>query len=99
MTKLEAIAEMKKLVTEGDTIHCSIGSVAKSGMSRRIKFYIAKDSEILSATYLASILYGGNLNDKGVLVKGCGMDMGFHVVYTLSTILFGNGYKLKSQWL
>jgi hypothetical protein len=33
------------------------------------------------------------------LVQGCGMDMGFHVVYSLSQTLFNDGYALKQRWL
>jgi len=42
----------------------------------------------------------------GLKIGGCGMDMGFHVVYTLSRVLFhelddkkDGGYALKHQWL
>ena len=41
----------------------------------------------------------------GLVVKGCGMDMGFHVVYTLSSLLFRDtakgdaGYCLNHAWL
>lgn len=31
--------------------------------------------------------------DQGVYVAGCGMDMGFHLVYELSGVLFGAGYE------
>jgi len=32
------------------------------------------------------------LNDKGIRVGGCGMDMGFHLIYSLSRILYPNGF-------
>jgi len=37
--------------------------------------------------------------EEGVVVHGCGMDMGMHTVYELSAALFGDGYALKHQWL
>ena len=36
---------------------------------------------------------------KVVGVGGCGMDMGFHLVYTLSRELFDDGYYVKHEWL
>jgi hypothetical protein len=38
-------------------------------------------------------------NHDGVTVKGCGMDMGFHLVYSLSQALYGarEGYALKHR--
>lgn len=36
---------------------------------------------------------------EGVGVGGCGMDMGFHVVYELGHYLFGNGYWLVHKWM
>jgi hypothetical protein len=37
----------------------------------------------------------------GVKVDGAGMDMGFHLVYTLSQVLYGaqEGYALKQRWI
>lgn len=35
----------------------------------------------------------------GLKVGGCGMDMGFHVVNSLSYALYDNGYAIKHQWL
>lgn len=36
---------------------------------------------------------------NGIKVEGAGMDMGFHLVYSLSQRLFGDGYKLSHRWL
>jgi hypothetical protein len=35
----------------------------------------------------------------GLKVGGCGMDMGFHVVNSLSYALYDDGYALKHAWL
>jgi hypothetical protein len=36
---------------------------------------------------------------NGIKVGGCGMDMGFHVIYNISKTLFNDGYAIKHQWL
>ena len=33
--------------------------------------------------------------DMGVKVGGCGMDMGFHLIYNLSSVLYKDGYAIK----
>lgn len=35
----------------------------------------------------------------GIRVSGCGMDMGFHLVYNLSLVLYGSGDALKQRWI
>ena len=81
--------------------HCSV-----SGMSRDISLYY-KDTNI---TYLAGVAMGDNVRSSNgfnaIRVQGCGMDMGFHLVYGLSITLFCAGkydhdsaYKLKQRWL
>ena len=43
---------------------------------------------------------GYKLKDNGaIFVKGCGMDMGFHVIYSLSQTLFNDGYAIKQRWI
>jgi len=96
-------------VSEGDTIYTVLRSVSSSGMSRTISLKVAKDGKILDLTYYASILLDWPLvevnGSRALRVGGCGMDMGFHTVYTLSRVLFreeGNtkdaGYSLNHAW-
>jgi hypothetical protein len=43
---------------------------------------------------------GYKLKDDGTIyVKGGGMDMGYHVVSTLSRVLYGSENKIKHRWL
>jgi hypothetical protein len=47
---------------------------------------------------------GEKCPDDGYKVGGCGMDMGFHLVYTLASVLFPEdrktgGYKLNHEWI
>lgn len=98
-------------VSEGDTIYTVLRSVSSSGMSRTISLKVARDGKILDLTYYASILLGWPLvevhGSRALRVGGCGMDMGFHTVYTLSSVLFREegekmhcdaGYALNHAW-
>jgi hypothetical protein len=97
-------------LSEGDTVYTVLRSVSSSGMSRKISLKVAKDGKILDLTYYASILLDWPLvevnGSRALRVGGCGMDMGFHTVYTLSRVLFrvegqtspDAGYVLKQAW-
>jgi len=37
--------------------------------------------------------------NDAVFVSGCGMDMGFHLIYTLASKLYDDGYAIKQSWV
>lgn len=96
-------------LSEGDTVYTVLRSVSSSGMSRTISLKVAKDGKILDLTYYASIVLDWPLvevnGSRALRVGGCGMDMGFHTVYSLSRALFRDdspigdaGYLLNHAW-
>ena len=79
------------------TVWTSVKKVSRSGMSRRIECFMVEGNEIHNITgYVASIL-GYGRNDDGMAVGGCGMAMGFHVVYSLSWALFGKSFTCVGE--
>lgn len=76
------------------TIYGDVKSVSSSGMSRKIAFYVAKDNKIINITYLVSMILDekepktDKYNNWVLNVRGVGMDMVFHCIYSLSNILF-----------
>ncbi|MFA6167822.1 MAG: hypothetical protein WC700_14470 [Gemmatimonadaceae bacterium] len=96
----DAIDRLRAILRGVDTLYTSIASASRSGMSRHIKVYaLRKPGPEWLAGYAARALDWPLTSDDGVRVDGCGMDMGFHLVYSLSSVLFGNGYALKQRWL
>jgi hypothetical protein len=101
----------EKLIThylkQGSKVYTILRHVSSSGMSRDISLVIAQGDEIIDITYYAShALEDRLIESKGhraIRVNGCGMDMGFHLVYNLSSVLFAGqdraGYVLKQGWL
>lgn len=89
--KADALAHLRKSLRRGATIYTSCSHVARSGMSRRLHCYFVRKGEIRDITgYVALVLgYRRNDRDDGFTVGGCGMDMGFHVVHSLSYALHG----------
>jgi hypothetical protein len=85
----EAITQLREMVKPGDTLYTICRHVSRSGMSRRISVY-TKDHQMID--YLVAQATGFSLaKHEGLSVGGCGMDMGFHVVESLSSVLYG-GY-------
>jgi len=96
----EAIEYIKKHINKGDTLYTKIVKVSPSGMSRQITVLDIKDNTPSYWSYYVSKILGYTLKDNGaIFVKGCGMDMGFHVIYSLSQTLFNDGYAIKQRWI
>ena len=101
-------ADLKKLLPGGSTVYTSVRSVSSSGMSHVMRVYfVNKNKRISNITYSAAQVLGWTMNNDGVRMSGYNIDMGFHLVYTLSRILYpkGNkankdgGYILKHEWI
>lgn len=85
----------------GATVYALVTKVARDGMSRKIKLFTVQDGSIINLSYRAALVLGWRYTDDGIHVNGCGMDMCFHTVYSLSQVLYGatNGYDLKQRSL
>lgn len=91
---------LKKLVNKGDTVYGIVRSVARSGMSRTIDFYVFKDNHPVYLTgYMSQVLYNSRDKRGALKVAGTGMDMIFACVHDLSKRLFDDGYALKHDSL
>jgi hypothetical protein len=109
--QVESVERLRSLFA-GDSkpvIHTITRHVSSSGMSRDISLIYATSAGLTNITYSAALALGWPLSEKSgnraVRVSGCGMDMGFHLVYTLSRVLYRDavegdaGYYLQQQWL
>lgn len=79
-------------------------SVSRSGMMRRISCIIAQDGEVRDITWHVARATGepvkqrgAYVQDAGIVVNGCGMDMGFSLVYDLSRTLFPDGFSVEGR--
>jgi len=84
-------ASLLESIQPGSKVYTICDSVAKSGMSRKIRCFIVRDGQISDITYSVSVVTGIKIDGGALRVPGCGMDMGFHVVYTLGACLWPNG--------
>lgn len=102
----EAIARLREALPEGSTVYCVLRSVSRSGMSREISFhgieidkYEGKPELTWLSGYVSNATGYRRGKREGLHVSGCGMDMGFAVVYDLSRVLYGKGDALKHRWV
>tara|TARA_Y100000401_G_scaffold79201_1_gene64734 strand:+ start:810 stop:1262 length:453 start_codon:yes stop_codon:yes gene_type:complete len=81
-----------------------VSNVSKSGMSRIVDiFEIGSDKKyknmVLNFARLFEIVYGNyNIEKRGVLVKGCGMDMVYHLHDTIIRYLQYRKLMTQSQY-
>ena len=101
MNREEAIEKLKEAIKEGDTLYTQLEHVTKSGMTRFIKVRQIKDDYPYNWTYIVAKALGRKVSDKyeAIKVGGCGMDMGFHLIYNLSSVLYDDGYAINQRWL
>lgn len=87
-----ARARLLEMLQPGDTVYTVLRAVSSSGMSRRIDLYAIKNNEPVYLSGYAATVLDDRLSEKGgIVVKGGGMDMGFHLVYGLGSALWPNG--------
>lgn len=95
--KVEAIKHLRNLLKPGTTVYSVLRHVSQSGMTRRIDFYtVVKGDIVCISGWIADATgYRRSKNHDGLVVQGCGMDMGFAVVYDLSRTIYPKGFKRK----
>jgi len=98
----DTLDTLRKYFPPGSTIYTICRSVSRSGMSRVISVVaLTPDGPRFLSYHVGALLKWPvtERGESGVKVRGCGMDMGFHVAYTLSHALHGNGYACSHRWL
>ena len=85
----ETQKEHLKLIKPSTQLGIVITKVSKDGMSRRMKVLIADEyKKFVNITYLIAELCDLPVNEKGVEVTGCGMDMTFWLANYITSNLW-----------
>lgn len=97
----EAIAYLKAQLRPGLNLYTCLRSVSSTGMSRTLDLYYVSGDEILRITWSAALVLGWTYDRRteALRVHGCGLDVGYHTVASLSRILFGDEQALRHRWL
>lgn len=97
---------------ETNTVYTVLRGVSSSGLTQYVSLMVPGldhdgKPDIFNITWHASNVLGDKLHDKHghrvIKLQGGGMDLGFNVVYNLSSVLYAGqdraGYVLKHRWL
>jgi len=89
----EAFEDLRSTLSPGDVVYCVLRHVSRSGMKRVIDLYVIREGDLCRISWSVSRALGWKLDGShdGIVVNGCGMDMGFHLVYSLGQALWPNG--------
>lgn len=79
--------------------HARVISVSKSGMSRKITFsMVTNRGEYFKLNLFINVVLNNAQNVDYVMSRGCGMDMIFHTLYSLATVMrYKRGFKKQSK--
>ena len=102
MDKQTVKKELTELFEKADyKAYTILRHVSQSGMFRLISVFVVVENRPIVVDNLINVTGVGIMDKKreGIRCSGCGMDMGFDLVYSLSMFLFGDGYKVKQEWL
>lgn len=90
----EAVASLREILKPGDTLYTVNRHIARSGMMRAIDVYKIDETQPVWLSRQACRVTGYSFSEKyeAVRMDGCGMDMGFALVYAISQRLFPDGF-------
>jgi len=85
----QAIERLRSELKPRDKVYTKVEHVSASGMSRSIRLYLIQDNQPWD---ISGMVARFDQRNGGVVIGGCGMDMGFALVYDLSSALFRDGF-------
>ena len=105
--QLREIVDRSQQTHDSPTIYTILRHVSSSGMSRDISLKLVdEDGELRDITYKAALALGEKPKERNgqrvIRVHGAGMDMGYHLVHSLSSVLYHErehaGYLIDHEW-
>lgn len=94
----EALEQLHRILKPGATVYTVLRHVSRSGMMRHIDCYAIVDGEhrYLSG-YIATACDYNRTPQGAIKMSGCGMDMGYAIVYGLSRHMFRKGFECSGD--
>lgn len=86
-------AELRKVYPVGALVQTQCLHVSASGMTRRISVLACVDGQVRRMDEQIGLVIGSRISDSGgLIIGGCGMDMGFSIAYSLGRALYPQGF-------
>lgn len=102
----ESLIRILALQGKKPVIYTVMNHVSQLGMTRHINCLIPYQDDMCKlgirciSWEVARVLEEKrDRNDGGVVVKGCGMDMGFDLIYRLSYRLYQDSNRIEQRWI
>lgn len=100
---MQTIEQLSKWMPQGTTVFTLVRRVARTGMSREIAIVLIDrewPGHLIHPNHLVADLLGLKVGSReGVVMKGCGMDFGYDLVYRLAIALYDDPRALKQEWI
>lgn len=96
LQRAECVERLRNMLPPGTKVATLVTHVSRSGMARSIRVFApGDDGHSIDISGSVAHVIGDRFDSTngGVRVMGCGMDMGFHVVYSLSRALYPHGFE------
>lgn len=93
--QIEAQTKLREYFPVGSTAHTILRHKSSSGIYRAISVVSNLDGDPYDLSYLVARATGDKIdqNHGGIKAGGCGMDMGFAIVYSMSCALYRGGFE------
>lgn len=98
----QSLITLREWIPTGSRVFTVLRSVSRSGLRREIGLIVwpaGSDRPIHPNFHVARVLQLRMGKRNGVIVNGCGMDMGFDVVDRLACVLHDDPNSLTHEWL
>lgn len=101
--KAEAIEKLRQWYPPGSTVYTIVRNVSRSGMQREIGVVLLQpqaDGSIvdLHPNYLVGLAIGARMGKRdGLIMHGCGTDMGFEIAYHLGRALYQDRFVCSGK--
>ncbi len=94
-----SLALLRSMLAKGATVSTVHVHTSRSGMLRTFRTLVVEDGVIrdMSPDVARALGWAYDRDRGAVRVNGCGMDMSFHLVYSLSRVLWDDGYALNAR--
>ncbi|NYE28531.1 hypothetical protein HDE78_001483 [Rhodanobacter sp. K2T2] len=100
--QIQSLDQLRQWLPKGTRVFTILRNVSRTGMCREISVVVWLPGEgrpIHPNHHVCQALGLRRGKQDGVVLQGCGMDMGFHLVYELSHALYGDADALTHEWL
>jgi len=98
--RAEALDNLRTWMPRGSTVYLVLRHRSRGGMTREIGVVVFQGQTVLHMNAAIAEAFGYRIGKRdGVIVRGCGMDMGFALVSRIAVALHDEQRALKHEWL